>query len=56
MTVDDKDPAWIKENIKLKIKIKNILYKQYIQNRKFETDFMFLETFMTELNESLPAK
>ena len=25
--------------------------KQYMQNRKFESDFVFLETFITELNE-----
>ena len=31
-TVEDKDPARMNENIKSKIKTKNILHKQYIQN------------------------
>lgn len=29
--------------------------KQYMQNRKFESDFVFLETFITELNELIPS-
>ena len=39
------------ENIKLKIKIRNLRYKQYIKNDRFEDDFVLLETFKTELNE-----
>ena len=39
------------ENIKLKIKIRNLRYKQYIKNDRFEGDFVLLETFKTELNE-----
>ena len=50
ITVNDKDPAWINENIKLKIKTKNLLYKQYIQNGRFESDFVLLGIFITELN------
>ena len=33
ITVDDKDPEWMNEIIKSKIKIKNKLYKQYIQGK-----------------------
>ena len=39
------------ENIKLKIKIRNLRYKQYIKNDRFEGDFVLLENFKTELNE-----
>ena len=41
---------WINETIKSKIKAKLILYKKYIQNGKFESDFIFLENSLTELN------
>ena len=46
----------MKENIKSKIKTKSIPNKKYIQNGKFETDFVLLETSITEFNESLPPK
>ena len=48
--IDDKDPAWMNEIIKSKIKTKHPLFKQYIQNGRFESDFMFLETLITEIN------
>lgn len=40
ITVDDKDLVWMNEIIKSKMKTKNKLYKQYIQNGKFESDFV----------------
>ena len=39
------------EIIKSKIKTKNQLFKQYIQNGRLESDFVFLETLTTETNE-----
>ena len=39
------------EIIKSKIKRKNLLFKQYIHNGKFESDFVFLENLITEINE-----
>ena len=51
ITVNNKDPVWMDENIKSKIKTRNLLYKQYIQNGRFESDFLLLETFITEFNE-----
>ena len=39
------------ENIKSKIKTKNLLFKQYIQNGRFESDFVFLENLITAINE-----
>ena len=40
ITVDDKDLVWMNEIIKSKMKTKNKLYKQYIQNGKFQSDFV----------------
>ena len=38
------------KSIKSDIKTKNFLYKRYIQSRKFESDFVFFETFIIEIN------
>ena len=43
------------ENIKSKIKTKNLLFKQYIQNGRFESDFVFLENLITEINELISS-
>ena len=43
------------ETIKSKIKAKNIFYKKYIQNGRFESDFIFLENLITELNELISS-
>ena len=40
ITIDDKDPVWMNEIIKSKIKTKNLLFKKYIQNGRFESDFL----------------
>ena len=50
ITIDDKDPVWINETIKSKIKTKNKLDKQYIENGRFDSDFVFIETLITEIN------
>ena len=39
------------ETIKLKIKAKDNMYDKYLQNGGFESDFVLLETLITELNE-----
>ena len=51
ITIDDKDPVWMNETIKLKIKAKDNIYKKYIQNGRFESDFVLLEILIIELNE-----
>ena len=38
ITIDDKDLVWINEVIKSKIKVKNLFFKQYIQNGRLESD------------------
>ena len=55
ITIDDKVPIWINEIIKSKMKAKHILYKKYVQNRRFESDFIFLEDLLTELNELISS-
>ena len=37
--------------IKSKIEKKNMLYKQYIQNGRFESDFDLVKNLITEVNE-----
>ena len=43
------------EIVKSKIKTKNLLFKKYIQNGRFESDFVFLETLITETNELISS-
>ena len=51
ITIDDKDPVWMNETIRLKIRAKNNMYNKYIQNERSESHFLLLETLKTELNE-----
>ena len=39
------------ENIKTKIKEKNAFYQKYIENGRFESDFILLDELITELND-----
>ena len=50
ITCDDKDPVWMNENIKSKIKSKNLFYIQYTQNGRKESDLIVIENLITELN------
>ena len=56
ITIDDKDLVWIKEIIESKIETKSKLYKQYIQNGRFESDLVFTESLIAELNELISYK
>ena len=53
--IDDKDPIWMNDFVKTKIKTKNILFKQCIKNGRFESDFLFLESIVNELNELISS-
>ena len=55
ITIDDKDPVWMNEIIKYKIKTKNLYFKQYIQNGRFESDFIFLESLIIEINDLISS-
>ena len=39
------------EIIKSKMKAKSKLYKQYIKKRKLESDFVFIESLVNEIND-----
>ena len=39
------------ENIKTKIKEKNTFYQKYIENGRFESDFIVLEKLITEIKD-----
>ena len=54
ITIDDKDPVWMND-IKSKIKTKNLFFKQYIQNGSFEGDYVFLEALITDINELISS-
>ena len=43
------------EMIKSEIKTKNLLFKKYIQNVRLKSDFVFLETLITEFNELISS-
>ena len=45
ITVNDKDSVWMNETMTSKTIAKNKLFKQYIQNGRFESDFLILETY-----------
>ena len=51
ITIDDKDPVWMNETIKTKIKEKNTFYQRHIENGRFESDFILLEKLITEFND-----
>ena len=51
ITIDDKDPMWMNETIKIKIKANNKMYQKHIQSRRFESGFLCLEVLITKLNE-----
>ena len=48
---DEKDPLWMNENIKSKIKAKNKLYQEYVKKGRQETDFCALEESVCNLND-----
>ena len=55
ITIDDKDPVWMNETIKWKIKAKNELCKKYIQNGRLESDFVYLQNSIIEMNELISS-
>ena len=43
------------ETIKSKMKTRKKLYKQYIENGRFESDFMMIETLIPEINDLITS-
>ena len=54
-TADDKDPVCMNEIIKSKTKAKSKLYKQYIKNGRFGSNFVFIESLVNEINELISS-
>ena len=55
ITIDDKDPVWMNDFVKSKIKANNLLFKQYIRNSRFVSDFRLLENVVNELNDLISS-
>ena len=55
ITIDEKDLVQKNDTIKAEIKTKNLLFKQYIQHERFESDFGFLKALINELNELISS-
>ena len=53
ITVDHRDPSWIKEEIKCKIKSKNKKFQQYLKNVRKITDFEIGDKEAAELSEMI---
>ena len=56
ITIYDKDPVWMNTFLNQKLKlITYLLFKQYIQNSRFESDSRLLENVVNELNELISS-
>ena len=53
ITVDDRDPPWINEEIKCKVKSKNKTFQQYLKNGRKITDFEIADKEAAELSEMI---
>ena len=40
---------------KYEIETRNLLFKQYIQHGRLKSDFLYLETLLTEINELISS-
>ena len=53
ITINDRDPTWINEEIKCKIKFKNKTFQQYLKNKRKITDFEIVDKEAAELSEMI---
>ena len=51
MTFDDKDPPWMTEKLKGKIKWEEKVYGDYLKNGKTEPDFMYVHHTITKVSQ-----
>ena len=51
VTFDDKDPPWMTEKVKEKIKWKHKVYRDYLKNRKTKADYMCVHHGITEVSQ-----
>ena len=53
VTVDDRDPPWMTQNIKTLLKDKSKLYKEYIKNGRKEGDYEKLLNMTTNITTEI---
>ena len=53
ITINDRDPPWINEEIKCKIKSKNKTFQQYLKNERKINDFEIVDKEAAELSEMI---
>ena len=53
VTFDDRDPPWINEQIKNLIKLKNEMFKLYLQNGKKHDDYIILQNANHQISDML---
>ena len=51
VTFDDKDPPWMTEKLKEKIKGKLKVYRDFLKNGKTEADYMHVHHAITEVSQ-----
>ena len=51
VTFDDKDPPWMTEKVKEKIKWKHKFYRDYLKNRKTKADYMCVHHGITKVSQ-----
>ena len=51
MTFDDKNPPWMTEKLKEKIKWNHKVYKDYLKNGKTKADYMYEHHVITEVSQ-----
>ena len=56
ITVDDRDPPWINEEIKCKIKSNNKTFQEYLENGRKVTDFEIVDKEAAELSEMIQKR
>ena len=53
VTFDDKDPPWMTEKLKEKIKWKHKVSRDYFKNGKIEANYMYVHHAITEVSHLL---
>ena len=55
ITNDDKDTLWMNDTIKSRIKTVNKLCKEYNENGRSESEFVFIKTLITKVNDLITS-
>ena len=51
VTFDDKDPPWMTEKLKKKMKWKHKVHRDYLKNGKTEADYMYVHHVITKVSQ-----